>query len=273
MPKRNTHKQDTSSIPAGFTYLKEETFSCGGQTHTVQIYQHEKTELEFVLVPGGSFYMGSNSDDYYEKPAHRVSIKDFLICRTEVTQRVWEKVMRDTPWKGEKYILEGSDYAATYISWYDCDSFCKKTGLRMPTEAEWEYACRAGTTTRFCFGDSDSERGDYAWYNDNTWDKDERYAHRVAQKKPNAFGLFDMHGNVWEWCSDRWHDNYNGAPTDGSSWEPGGLYDRYYRVDRGGGWDYAFSHCRSAARRGWNNPGNPYHSVGFRPAFSLPLND
>ena len=251
-------------VVSGFTHLKKESFSCGGQTHTVEIYRHDRTGLEFVLVPGGSFEMGSNSGDSDEKPVHRVNVKDFLICRTEVTQGIWEKIMGESPWSGEKYVREGQDYAAAYISWDDCDSFCDKTGLRMPTEAEWEYACRAGTSTKYCFGSSDSGLGNYAWYDDNADEVGEEYAHRVARKKANAFGLFDMHGNVWEWCSDKWHDNYNGAPTDGSSWESSGSS---LRVFRGGGWHNNSGHCRSALRNRLD-PRMRLYNPGFRPALS-----
>jgi len=257
-------KERARVLIQGFTYQREQEFSCGGQTHSVNIYIHEKTELEFVLVPGGSFEMGSNSGDSEEKPVHRVTIKPFLICRTEVTQGIWEKIMGESPWSGEKYVREGQDYAAAYISWDDCNSFCKKTGLRMPTEAEWEYACRAGTSTKYCFGSSDSGLGNYAWYDDNADEVGEEYAHRVARKKANAFGLFDMHGNVWEWCSDKWHDNYNGAPTDGSSWESSGSS---YRVFRGGCWSYFSGSCRSA-NRFRVDPGMRDFILGFRPALS-----
>jgi len=274
-PRKETYQDPgTGTVPDGFTFIKKETFSCGRETHAVGIYLHEKTGLEFVLVPGGSFEMGSNSGDYYEQPVHRVNIKDFLFCRTEVTQVAWEKVMRESPWSGISYVHEGRDYAATCISWNDCGTFCDKTGLRMPTEAEWEYACRAGTSTEYCFGEycfggSDSSLGDYAWYRDNAWDKGEKYAHRVAQKKPNAFGLYDMHGNVYEWCSDKWHSDYNGAPTNGSSWESSGSSSR---VLRGGCWPGLSGDCRSA-RRVWFNPGILNFFLGFRPACSLPLND
>ncbi|CCI23208.1 Serine/threonine protein kinase (fragment) [Microcystis aeruginosa PCC 9808] len=128
---------------------------------------------------------------------------------------------------------------------------------RLPTEAEWEYACRAGTTTRFYFGDNANQLGDYAWYGGNS----QQTTHPVGQKRPNAWGLYDMSGNVWEWCEDNWHDNYIGAPTDGSAWLTN---DNDYQIVRGGSWyDYP-SFCRSAFRDDVNRRDGSGLSVGFR---------
>ena len=135
--------------------------------------------------------------------------------------------------------------------------------IRLPSESEWEYACRAGTTTAYSFGDDESLLGDYAWYLDNAGKAGERYAHPVGQKLPNAWGLYDMHGNVWEWCEDPWHDNYDGAPTDGSVWPTGGRSRD--RVLRGGSWGGNARHCRSAPRNGhWSEHRNDPN--GFRVA-------
>ncbi|MDO9097902.1 MAG: formylglycine-generating enzyme family protein, partial [Candidatus Methanoperedens sp.] len=123
------------------------------------------------------------------------------------------------------------------------------------SEAEWEYAARAGTTTRYSFGDDESKLIEYAWYGSNSGGK----THEVGQKKPNPWGLYDMHGNVWEWVQDSWHSNYNGAPTDGSAWEGDGSS----RVDRGGGWSYDARGCRSAIRRNYAQ-GDRFTYVGFR---------
>ncbi|MDP3013907.1 MAG: formylglycine-generating enzyme family protein, partial [Candidatus Subteraquimicrobiales bacterium] len=125
-----------------------------------------------------------------------------------------------------------------------------------PSEAEWEYAARAGTTTRYSFGDYESKLGDYAWY----WDNSGHKTHDVGQKKPNPWGLYDMHGNVWEWVQDIWHDNYNGAPTDGSSWEGDGSV----RVIRGGEWNVNAGHCRSAFRLEGDSDYRGDGNVGFR---------
>jgi len=256
-----------------FEFLKEETFSCGGQTNNVKIFRHEQTGLEFVLIPGGRFQMGSDSGRSDEKPAHSVDVETFLICRTEVTQGVWKKITGATPWRRKdkepprsrkRFVKEGDDYPVTFVNRYDCEFFCKKMGLRLPTEAEWEFACRAGTTTKFCYGDLESGLGNYAWFHKNAWDVDEKYAHRVGQKQPNAFGLYDVHGNVKEWCKDRYNDSYSGAPTNGVSWESGSLSDG---VLRGGGWRSLSESCRSTFR-GRDNPGSQSMDVGFRPAFS-----
>ncbi|MFN5513206.1 MAG: formylglycine-generating enzyme family protein, partial [Cyanobacteriota bacterium] len=152
---------------------------------------------------------------------------------------------------------------------------------RLPSEAEWEYACRAGTQTRYYFGDNENQLGDYAWYGDNSGDSilntaeiwennqegyfdrlmnNKNKTHPVGQKQPNPWGLYDMHGNVWEWCEDQWHDNYQKAPTDGSPWNDN---DSQERVVRGGSWLYFPWICRSASRH-YNNPVSRDYDVGFR---------
>jgi formylglycine-generating enzyme required for sulfatase activity len=127
---------------------------------------------------------------------------------------------------------------------------------RLPSEAEWEYACRAGTITQYSFGDDESKLGDYGCYDDNSDDK----THPVGQKKPNPWGLYDMHGNVWEWVQDEWHNVYDGVPTDGSAWESG---DGAGRVFRGGSWYFHARCCRSAIRIR-SDPGNRSYILGFR---------
>ena len=142
----------------------------------------------------------------------------------------------------------GDDLPVENVSWYDVQEFIEKLKekegtdkYRLPSEAGWEYACRAGTTTRYSFGDSELKLGDYAWYRDNLDGK----THPVGQKNPNPCGLYDMHGNVWEWVQDTWHESYAGAPTDGSAWERGDG-DGADRVYRGGGWQSNARLCRSA---------------------------
>ena len=170
-----------------------------------------------MLIPPGKFRMGSPPEEKdREKSEDQVDVtiaKSFYLGTTEVTQGQWRTVMVTTPWKGRKGdVREGKDYPATFVSWYDAQEFCKKLGemenaaYRLPTEAEWEYACRGGTTTRFSFGEDERTLGDYAWWGsfiDDGNTKDEFYAHEVGRKKPNPFGLYDMHGNVFEWCEDR----------------------------------------------------------------------
>lgn len=150
------------------------------------------------------------------------------------------------------------------VSWNDAQEFVKKLNkkegskkYRLPSEAEWEYAARAGTTTRYSFGDDESKLGDYAWYDANSSDM----THEVGQKKPNLLGLYDMHGNVWEWVQDEWHEGYYGTPFDGDSWEFGEIGSS--RVIRGGSWMDSADRCRSAFR-GRDAPGTIYDLLGFR---------
>jgi formylglycine-generating enzyme required for sulfatase activity len=197
--------------------------------------------LEMIFVPGGSFKMGSpegvGRDN--ERPQHDVTVPGFYIGKFQITQAQWEAVMGKNPssFKGDP------DLPVENVPWNDAKQFCEKlaqmTGnaYRLPSEAEWEYACRAGTTGDYA-GDLDA----MAWYRDNSGSK----THPVGQKQPNAFGLYDMHGNVWEWCEDVLHDSYNEAPTDGSAWLSGG--DSTYRMLRGGSYFGYAGHCRSAYR-------------------------
>lgn len=219
--------------------------------------------IEFVRIPAGEFMMGSppNEQDRYdnEGSVHKVTIKNsFSMSKYPVTQKQWIAVMEFNPsqFKGEERPVEN-------VSWNDVQEFIKRLNeiedtdsYRLPSEAEWEYACRAGTTTRFCFGDDESKLGDYAWYAGNS----DYETHPVGQRNPNPWGLYDMHGNVWEWCQDSYHSNYNGAPSDGSAWEDG---DSSNRVLRGGSWNLDAGDCRSASHAG-SHPGNRDSFVGFR---------
>lgn len=184
-----------TSFLTKFTYIGKNTFSCGDQTCIVEEYLHKPTDMEFVLLSCDGFMNEDNGK-------HQAKWNSFLIAKTEVTQGVWKKVMGTEPWKGKKHTKEGSDYPAVYVSWEDVQEFCRKTGLKLPTETQWEYACRAGTQTQYYWGDEVD--GAYTWYKGNTWDADQKYAHKVQQKRPNAFGLYDMTGNVREWCQDRY---------------------------------------------------------------------
>lgn len=201
--------------------------------------------MELVLIRPGSFDMGSTKGDADEKPVHKVTIKKpFYIGKYEVTQEQWQAIMGANPsnFKDPKKPVEN-------VSWNACQDFVRKLAekakqkVALPSEAEWEYACRAGSTTEYCFGNAEGALGEYAWFTGNS----NQMTHPVGQKKPNKWGLFDMHGNVWEWCEDVWHDSYEGgAPTDGSAWTEGG--NQGLRVLRGGAWRNNASNCRSAAR-------------------------
>lgn len=243
-----------SSYP-GFSFARDESFSCEDETHTMKIYQHHRTGLEFVLIPGGSFMMGSEESSI-EKPVHSVSIEPFLLCRTECTQEAWDRIggYDERRWKEARRPIES-------VSWHDCTAWCKNAGLRLPTEAEWEYACRANTSTRYCFGDSSTRLSYYANYARCGASK----SIDSGLKRTNAWGLHDMYGNVWEWCQDEYYGNYKGAPTDGSAWEIG-VYP--CRVNRGGSCYMSAWFCRSTTRD-WNSPDLRCRDLGFRPACSL----
>jgi len=239
--------------------------------------------IKMIRIPAGSFMMGSpdteRSRGADEGPVHEVTIdNDFHMSETEITQAQWEAVMGYVPGVGPTAI--GNTYPAFSITWDDCQAFIEtlnrlgKGDFRLPSEAEWEYACRAGTTTRFYFGDSldcgdiceDCNRikggsfGDlrshYLWYCFNSMGR----PNPVKQLLPNSFGLYDMAGNVAEWCRDPYHADYTGAPNDGSAWESGGGPTR---VIRGGDFDGGFLGGRSAGRFG-NSPDNVGREIGFR---------
>ena len=225
--------------------------------------------MEFVYIPPGSFMMGSppgEQDRDDDERQHRVTLtKGFYLQTTEATQGQWVAVMGTRPWSGKKYVRDDPDNPAVYVSWIDCGKFIlrlnQKEGgskYRLPTEAEWEYACRAGSTSKFNFGDNDGQLGDYAWYKKNTWDVGEKYAHKVGTKGPNVWGLYDMHGNVCEWCQD-WIGGY----PSGSVKDPTGPSSGSARVRRGGSSDGPPWGCRSADRRRYT-PGHSDKCLGFR---------
>jgi formylglycine-generating enzyme required for sulfatase activity len=218
--------------------------------------------MKLKLIPSGTFMMGNDgvmdrSSD--EGPQREVTIsKAFYMGVYEVTQDQYGAVMGKNPSN-----FEGGQNPVECVSWEDAVKFCKKlsakTGkrVRLPTEAEWEYACRAGTKTRFSFGDDDTDLPDFAWFSANSEGK----AHPVGQRKPNAWGLYDMHGNVYEWCSD-WHaDSYANAGTR----DPQGPGSGTLRVLRGGGWYNIPLNCRSL-NRDWFAPDDWNYDVGFRVA-------
>ena len=224
--------------------------------------------MKLLLIPAGTFTMGSpasEKDRDDDETQHEVTLsKPFYMGRTEVTQGQWKKVMGTEPWKGKSLVEEGDDYPAVYISWDDAVAFCRKLSdmegrtYRLPTEAEWEYACRGGTKAAFSFGGDEADVGKYAWFDGNAWEINEKYAHRVKQKRPNPFGLHDMHGNVWEWCSD-WYDDYPSTPLR----DPQGPDSGSFRVLRGGSWSSVPSSVRCAYRNDFT-PEYRYDFFGFR---------
>ena len=225
--------------------------------------------MEFVYIKPGTFMMGSpldepNRDD--NEKQHKVTLTSgFYMQTTEVTQGQWKAVMDTRPWSGKKYVRDADNNPAVFVSWNDAQEFIEKLNskegggkYRLPTEAEWEYACRAGSTTMFYFGSSYSQLGDYVWYYKNARDAGDKYAHRVGVKKPNAWGLYDMHGNVYEWCQDLFDDYPSGSVTD-----PQGSSSGSHRVYRGGCWNDYARYCRSAYRLNLS-PGYRYNYLGFR---------
>ena len=220
--------------------------------------------MEFVLIPAGEFDMGSPSTerdrDNDEGPVHRIKIsRPFYMGKYEVTQQQYYVVAKSKP---SKFKQEGRP--VENVSWDQADRFCRKLSkikggsYRLPTEAEWEYACRAGSQDRFYFGDdlTYSQIEQYAWYSENS----DSATHLVGEKKPNSFGLYDMHGNVWEWCGD-WYaaDYYRHSITV----DPHGPYNGKSRVFRGGGWFHRARYCRSASRSSCE-PVYIRNYVGFR---------
>ena len=230
-----------------------------------------QTKIDLVYVPAGTFMMGSGDGYEAEMPVHRVTIREgFYIGRYEVTQAQWLALMGGNP-SGFK----GCDQCPVdQVSWNDVQEFIRRMNARgdgytyrLPTESEWEYACRAGTTTEFAFGDSlSSEQANFDGsqpFGSAPKGVSRQKTTPVGSFQPNAWGLYDMHGNVWEWCEDVWHENYNGAPKDGSAWLNGG--DPSRRVLRGGAYYLGASYLRSANR---TRNSSDFHniSVGFRVA-------
>ena len=201
-----------------------------------------------VSIPGGTFMMGS-TESLREMPVHAVTLQKFEIGAYEVTQAQFAAIMGYNP---SYFSGPGSENnPVEFVWWYEAREFCTRLSalagrtFTLPSEAQWEYACRAGSTTRYSFGDDDGLLGNYAWYKANSNDT----THPVGRKLPNAWGLYDMYGNVYEWCLDSWHSNYIGAPTDGSAWDPEtGLH----RVLRGGEWRTPLWGCRSASRSAYD---------------------
>ncbi len=228
------------------------------QSTTAFTVQENSFGMKLIYIPAGEFMMGSNAGNDDEKPVHNVVItKGFYMGQFEVTQSQYEAVMGKNP-----SYSKGDNLPVENVSWNDAMEFCKelseKEGKKytLPTEAQWEYACRAGTTTRYSFGESESYLGDYAWYYSNSGTT----THPVGTKTPNPWDLYDMHGNVWEWCLD-WYDSGYYAKSDKQ--DPVDLQSSGYRVVRGGGWSINPSYCRSAYRH-WVNPGSTDSPNGFR---------
>ncbi|MBN1654525.1 MAG: SUMF1/EgtB/PvdO family nonheme iron enzyme, partial [Deltaproteobacteria bacterium] len=232
----------------------------------------EPSGIELVLIPEGSFLMGSPDSEQgrfdWEGPVHEVTVSSFYLGKYPVTNAAYEKFLKANTnvqapeyWGDDRYNQPNQPVVG--VSWNEARKYCEWAGLRLPSEAEWEYACRAGTRTRYYTGDSQSDLDKAGWYYGNSGGR----PHSVGEKEPNRFGLYDMHGNVCEWCEDDWHHSYEGAPVDGSAWVKNPRAED--RVSRGGSWGGVARDCRSAFRDGWG-PGVRGGGLGFRPARSFP---
>jgi formylglycine-generating enzyme required for sulfatase activity len=245
-------------------------------------------ELDMILVKGGKFLMGSldteaESNDS-ERPQHPVTIKSFFLGRYPVTQEQWQIVAETYEHVNIKDLnpqpseFKGDKRPVGQVNWYEAKEYCDrlaqrtKRPYRLPTEAEWEYACRAGTNTPFYFGSTLSTKlanydGNYIYENGSKGEYREQTIAVDHFEIANAWGLCDMHGNVFEWCADHWHENYDGAPDDGSAWLSDDADARH--IMRGGSWYFYPRYCRSAFRD-INYPTNRGSSVGFRVACAAP---
>lgn len=221
----------------------------------------------YIQLPRGKFFMGKDDENALdkEKPRHEVSIDyDIAMAKYLVTVEDYMLYAQATgvevPVDRHEHL--GVDVPVRRVRWTEAISYAKwkseREGkrYRLPTEAEWEYACRAGSESKFCFGDDDSMLGAYAWYGENA----EKVTHNVGTKKPNAWGLYDMHGNVWEWCLDRYADDYTKTPCDGSA---NGVSNDKGRVLRGGSYNADIQKCTSTSRINLGSGGKNYF-IGFR---------
>lgn len=231
--------------------------------------------LEMIYVPSGKFHMGSSDEGEgrteSEGPQHEVAVPGFYMGKSPVTQKQWYAVSLmkdiDRSLPPNPSYFEGDRRPVESVNWDQAVEFCQRlsnyTGnkYRLPSEAEWEYACRANTYTPYTFGETiTNEQAAYGRCL-------KQGTVPVEQYSANAFGLHDMHGNVWEWCQDHWHENYDGAPTDGSAWVT--ERDNGWRVRRGGSWSLNPENCRSATRIG-NNPEIRSYRIGLRVVYAYP---
>lgn len=224
-----------------------------------------KVELEMIAIPGGNFWMGSRKvvvDYGDERPRHQVAIAPFWMSKYPITQAQYQEISGENP---SEFKEKGNQRPVEQVSWWEAIAFCEKLGkkgdrvFRLPSEAEWEYACRAGTETPFYFDKEISEE---------QVNHDEHFSQTtdVGIFPSNSFGLYDMHGNVLEWCADHWHENYNNAPTDGSAWLTED--ENTFRLLRGGSWYSEPDYCRSACRYSIPPDDDQDYGIGFRVACS-----
>ena len=268
-------EQPVASI-SGFTFVEK-------NKEGYPEYRHDQTGIVFVKLPGGEFTMGGTEKEerdvldsvpekereFYkgwlaaEKPRHEVTLSPFLIAKYEVTQAEWKRVMGTNPSR-----FKGDDLPVESLSWDHCQRFCEKVGLSLPTEAQWEYACRAGTTTPFAFGeqitpDDVNYHGSYP-YGGAPKGLNRGTTVTVKDLQPNGFGLYHMHGNVWEWCQDNFDEDFY-SKSEARGVDPLCTSGLESRVLRGGSWLNVAGYCRSAFRY-WVPPSNRNLYLGFRPS-------
>ena len=216
--------------------------------------------MKFSLILPGAYIMGSENGEENERPPHQASIgRPFYIGTYVVTQRDWRELMGTEPWKGDPHVRDGDEYPAVNLSWYDAQRYLdrmsqqdKDNSYYLPTEEEWEYTARAGTNTEFSFGEDERDMRFFGWYRDITQNGEE-YAHGVGKKRPNQWGLYDVHGNIWEWMDDWYYGSYSAQPK----------LNPMEKVLRGGGWDYPAYGARSAFRNHLL-PTRSNYVIGFR---------
>jgi len=218
-----------------------------------------RSRIGMVRIPAGCFQMGSNSGLGAEKPVHEVCLSAFSMDATEVTQAAYRQATGSNP---SKFTYCGDDCPVEVVTWDEARSYCERVGERLPTEAEWEYAARAGTTTAWFWGDDDARRGEFAWSDGNSGIQ----THPVGRKKPNAWGLYDMAGNVWEWTAYWFGESYYSRSR---RQNPLGPASGSHRVVRGGSWFYE-SYCLQSAYRDAVAPDNRSPFLGFRCVASGP---
>ncbi len=280
-------QKDIKPLPSlqSFEYDVVTVDTAGREVNRDRLYSKYFTEelgkaiaLEMVAIPGGTFLMGSPEfeGDADERPQRKVTVAPFFMGKFPVTQAQWKVVAAlpkvKQPLNPNPSKNKGPNRPVENVSWHEAVEFClrlaQKTGrdYRLPSEAEWEYACRAGTKTSFHFGETITS--DLVSCSGGDTKSRKETTNVGSFEVANAFGLYDMHGLVWEWCADPWHNNYDGAPADASVWEDGG--DIHRRVLRGGSWSFGAELCRSASRS-WNESDGGLRICGFRVVFSAYL--
>ena len=284
-----TRQADGAAASAKFRFLLTHRRRAQGFREALGAEADEATSLTMLWIPPGRFWMGSPEEEperrSNEGPQHLVQLQGFFLSQTPITQAQWRQVADWKPNKGERAWskklnpnpshFKGDQRPVEQVSWDDAMEFCHRLSQRtgryytLPSEAQWEYACRAGTTTPFHCGTTiNTNLANYDGtkvYGDGEKGEHRQQTVDVASFPANPWGLHDMHGNVWEWCADHWHGNYEGAPEDGRAWidEEAKANDLKWRLLRGGSWYGRPGDCRSAFRVGLR-PVNRFIAFGFR---------